>query len=64
MHNRKKFTNDFVASIKNKTQEAYKNIIEGITLVDDVQFIAGKEQHKEEFSILLMNLEIKGSKYF
>lgn len=46
-----KFTNDFINSIRdNKTVEfrnKYRNM--GVLLVDDIQFLAGKEQTQEEF---------------
>lgn len=49
--NSEKFTNDFIASIKNgqtdKFKETYRNV--DVLLIDDIQFIAGKEQTQEEF---------------
>ena len=46
-----KFTNDFINSIRdNKTVEfrnKYRNI--DVLLIDDIQFLAGKEQTQEEF---------------
>ena len=45
------FTNDFIAAIKTKTtsafRERYRNV--DIFLIDDVQFIAGKEKTREGF---------------
>ncbi len=46
-----KFTNDFVQSIKNGTtskfQSYYRNI--DLLIVDDIQFMAGKDQTQEQF---------------
>ena len=49
--NSEKFTNDFIFAIKNgrtdKFKETYRNV--DVLLIDDIQFIAGKEQTQEEF---------------
>lgn len=49
--NSEKFTNDFIMAIKSgqtdKFKEAYRNV--DVLLIDDIQFIAGKEQTQEEF---------------
>jgi chromosomal replication initiator protein len=49
--NSEKFTNDFIFAIRNgKTdqfKEKYRNI--DVLLIDDIQFITGKEQTQEEF---------------
>lgn len=49
--NSEKFTNDFIYAIKSgntdKFKETYRNI--DVLLIDDIQFIAGKEQTQEEF---------------
>lgn len=49
--NSEKFTNDFIFAIKSgktdKFKEAYRNV--DVLLIDDIQFIAGKEQTQEEF---------------
>ncbi|MBT6691737.1 chromosomal replication initiator protein DnaA [Candidatus Parcubacteria bacterium] len=49
--NSEKFTNDFIYAIKNgKTdqfKEKYRSV--DVLLIDDIQFIAGKEQTQEEF---------------
>ncbi len=49
--NSEKFTNDFIFAIKSgqtdKFKEMYRNV--DVLLIDDIQFIAGKEQTQEEF---------------
>jgi chromosomal replication initiator protein len=49
--NSEKFTNDFIYAIKggqtDKFKEKYRNV--DVLLIDDIQFIAGKEQTQEEF---------------
>ena len=49
--NSEKFTNDFIYSIKNgrtdQFKESYRSV--DVLLIDDIQFIAGKEQTQEEF---------------
>lgn len=49
--NSEKFTNDFVSSIKTGETEKFKKIYRNVDvlLIDDIQFIAGKEQTQEEF---------------
>jgi len=49
--NSEKFTNDFVTAIKNGNTENFKKIYRtvDVLLIDDIQFIAGKEQTQEEF---------------
>jgi len=49
--NSEKFTNDFVSAIKQGTVEKFKKIYRtvDVLLIDDIQFIAGKEQTQEEF---------------
>ncbi len=46
-----KFTNDFISSIQNKKTGEFKNKYRkvDVLLIDDMQFIAGKEQTQEEF---------------
>lgn len=46
-----KFTNEFISSIQNKGMEEFKNKYRNkdILIIDDIQFIAGKEQTQEEF---------------
>jgi len=49
--NSEKFTNDFVSAIKtgqtDKFKEIYRNV--DVLLIDDIQFMSGKEQTQEEF---------------
>ncbi|PWB38802.1 MAG: chromosomal replication initiator protein DnaA [Parcubacteria group bacterium] len=49
--NSEKFTNDFISAIKtgqtDRFKETYRNV--DVLLIDDIQFIAGKEQTQEEF---------------
>ena len=46
-----KFTNDFIASISNKKTNEFKKIYRDadVLMVDDIQFMAGKEGTQEEF---------------
>ena len=46
-----KFTNDFINCIKDNTNEQFRNKYRNIDvlLIDDIQFIAGKERVQEEF---------------
>ena len=45
------FTNRLIASIQKRSQKSFRNIYRktDILLIDDIQFIAGKEQTQEEF---------------
>ncbi|MFA5127078.1 MAG: chromosomal replication initiator protein DnaA [Patescibacteria group bacterium] len=49
--NSEKFTNDFIFAIKSGKTDQFKNIYRNVDvlLIDDIQFIAGKEQTQEEF---------------
>jgi len=49
--NSEKFTNDFVQAIKNRDVDNFKKLYRqlDVLLVDDIQFMAGKEQTQEEF---------------
>lgn len=49
--NSEKFTNDFIFAIKSGQTDEFKNIYRNVDvlLIDDIQFIAGKEQTQEEF---------------
>jgi len=46
-----KFTNQFINAIKDNKNESFRNIYRNIDvlLIDDIQFIAGKERIQEEF---------------
>ena len=45
------FTNDFISAIRNRTTEEFRNRYRGVQvlLIDDVQFMGGKEQTQEGF---------------
>ncbi len=45
------FTNEFVATLRSKMADSFKQRYRGVDtlLIDDIQFIAGKEQTQEEF---------------
>lgn len=49
--NAEEFTNEFVKAIGNGTMEKFKNFYRGlkILLIDDIQFMAGKDRTQEEF---------------
>ncbi len=57
-----KFTNDYVAALSQKRMDDFKKLYRNVDmlLVDDVQFIAGKEQTQEEFFHTFNELRDKG----
>lgn len=57
-----KFTNDYVAAIQQKRIDEFKRLYRNVDmlLIDDVQFIAGKEQTQEEFFHTFNELRDKG----
>ncbi len=57
-----KFTNDYVAAIQQKRIDDFKRLYRNVDmlLIDDVQFIAGKEQTQEEFFHTFNELRDKG----
>ncbi len=46
-----KFTNEFIESVRNRNTESFKNKYRkvDVLIIDDVQFLANKEQTQEEF---------------
>lgn len=56
------FTNEFVATLKTKTIDNFKKRYRNVDalLIDDIQFIAGKEQTQEEFFHTFNDLHQKG----
>lgn len=57
-----RFTNEFVESLRNKTQEAFRAKYRkvDVLLVDDVQFLAGKEGTQDEFFFTVNELFLAG----
>lgn len=57
-----KFTNDYIASISQKRVDEFKRQYRNVDmlLIDDIQFIAGKEQTQEEFFHTFNELRDKG----
>jgi chromosomal replication initiator protein len=57
-----KFTNDYIDALKEKRIEEFKKFYRNLDalLIDDIQFIAGKEQTQEEFFHTFNELRDKG----
>ncbi|OGD98253.1 chromosomal replication initiator protein DnaA [Candidatus Curtissbacteria bacterium RIFCSPLOWO2_01_FULL_38_11b] len=57
-----KFTNDYIESLRNKTQQLFrqKYRLVDLLLVDDVQFFAGKESTQDEFFNCFNELTLSG----
>lgn len=57
-----KFTNDYVSAISTRRMEEFKQYYRNVDMlmIDDVQFIAGKEQTQEEFFHTFNELRDKG----
>lgn len=57
-----KFTNDYIQSLNNRTQQLfrqkYRNV--DVLLVDDIQFLAGKESTQDEFFHCFNELTLSG----
>lgn len=57
-----KFTNDYIESLRNRTQASfrtkYRNI--DLLLIDDIQFLAGKESTQDEFFHTFNDLYLRG----
>jgi chromosomal replication initiator protein len=59
-----KFTNEFVRALKDHTIDAFRSRFRSadLLLVDDLQFIAGKQQTQEEFFHTFNDLQLAGKR--
>jgi chromosomal replication initiator protein len=57
-----KFTNDYIESLNNRTQVHFRNKYRNVDvlLIDDVQFLAGKESTQDEFFYTFNELFLSG----
>lgn len=57
-----KFTNDFIESLGNRTQASFRQKYRGVDLllIDDIQFLAGKESTQDEFAHTFNDLLLLG----
>lgn len=57
-----RFTNEFIESLRNKTQEQFRQKYRkaDVLLVDDIQFLAGKESTQDEFFFTINELILAG----
>jgi chromosomal replication initiator protein len=57
-----KFTNDYLESLANKTQSAFRNKYRNVhlLLIDDIQFFGGKESTQDEFFHTFNELYLSG----
>lgn len=57
-----RFTNDYIESLNNRTQQAFRQKYRGVDvlLVDDIQFLAGKESTQDEFFFTFNELALSG----
>ncbi len=60
--NAEKFTNDYIDSLRNKTQESFRFKYRSLDLllIDDIQFLAGKESTQDEFFHTFNELQLRG----
>lgn len=57
-----KFTNDYLESLANRTQAAFRNKYRSVhvLVIDDIQFLAGKESTQDEFFHTFNDLYLSG----